>query len=567
MLSPESGWFGMFGSGRKVGARSHILILSWLLLSGMVNIGCNRKRATSTEPAIPDLGQPTGEMKLLTGSVREAEQEQKAVLESLTKAAQLLGKAAQGTPEDREKSYDLLSKTLKDPAARIAAAEVTRYRAALAQVDEVSKQLAALPVPDELPELPELPEKPTYEKPEYDGAWLLAGEFRGRYKDGEGIVVQRGNKYYIVEDGSVPVFRYIHGFVVNTGGVEILAIGRDGRTADVVRLSDRETYYEDQADYRKSVAEAKQEFGKALKEYEVALQKRKRAESNAEKMLSSRRAQEQALQKKKSQLLLQVAMKLFADFNENPNRLRAISEVSADPPPRAGVVMSGEKLSQPTTQSIRASEVIADPPQRAGTVMIGSRLSQPMTRSATVTKAAEGSAGPVRSLPRLPSSIAQGEGADGESGSRPAAQSHDKERVVQGNTTRDADKAQEPSDSFAQAQRLLTSGHAREAQQIYEELATTHSDELRVQMGLGACATATKHYSAAIEHYNEALVMAPDHPGAMIGIADTYASAGDVEHALEWYRKYLDTHAAGAHAQKARNRIAALSEKKSGTWE
>lgn len=560
MLSPESGWFGMLGSARKVGTRSHLLILSWLLISGIVNVGCSRKRAASTEPAVHDLGQPTGGMKLLTGSVREAEQEQKAALESLTAAAQLLGKAAQGTPEDREKSYNLLSKALKDPAARIAAAEVTRYRKILAQVDEVSKQLAALPVPDELPETPE---KPTYEKPEYDGAWLLAGEFRGRYKDGGGIVVQRGNKYYIVEDGSVPVFRYVHGFVVNTGGLEILAIGRDGRTADVVRLSDRETYYEDQADYRKSVAEAKKEFGEALKEYEVALQKRKRAEADAAKTLSSRRAQEQVLQKKKSQLLLQVAMKFFADFNEKATRLSAEAEVAADPPPRAGVVMSGAKLSQ----SMKGSEVAADRPPQAGTVMIGSRLSQPMTRSVTATKAAEGSGGTVRSLPRLPVAVAQGEGADGESGSMQAAQSHDKDRVVQGNTTRDADKAQEPADPFAQAQRLLTSGHAREAQQIYEELATTHSDELRVQMGLGACATATKHYSAAIEHYNEALVMAPDHPGAMIGIADTYASAGDVEHALEWYRKYLDTHAAGAYAQKARNRIAALSEKKSGTWE
>ncbi len=132
----------------------------------------------------------------------------------------------------------------------------------------------AIPVPDEA-------QPPKYEEPEYDGAWFLSGYYRanytGRNGDIEGVVITKGESYFVVM-GADPASRgvdYLRGYVESTGKIIDLAVGRGGRTAVVVRLSDEETYRDDQKAYRAVVAEAKAKHQQALAAYRNAIQERK----------------------------------------------------------------------------------------------------------------------------------------------------------------------------------------------------------------------------------------------------------------------------------------------------
>ena len=338
MLRIESGWNDVQVTRllRGLGTRSCLFVFSWVLVCGVSNHGCDRERTPSAE--LVTVSQEAGKFpvqpQILPDPTGAIEHQHRLVLDSLASAAYLFGKAAQESIEARERAYEVFCRALENAKELKADAEVAKYRTILAEVDEVTKRLAELAgLLKEPPALPEMPDKPVFEKPEYDGTWLLTGEFRGRYKDG--IVVQRGNKYYIVEYGRIPPVLHITGFVVNTGGMEILDIGRDGQVAEVVRLSDRESYNEDQADYRKAIAEAKETHAKRLKEYNIALQEVQQFKSDIKRKLSSQRREEQMLQEKKRQLLMQVAQ-VFAARN-------------VAPPQSEGSAMNHAKLTQPQT--------------------------------------------------------------------------------------------------------------------------------------------------------------------------------------------------------------------------
>lgn len=152
---------------------------------------------------------------------------------------------------------------------------VDKYRALITEAVENDR---AYEQKAKTSELPAVPEKPVYENPEYSGVFHLTGAYRGRFVKG-GIVVQRGSKYYVVENADPPVTPFVSGYV-ETVGMELLDIG-DGRFADAVRLSDRQAYEEDQRAYREEVASAKEEYQRAIKEYEVAVKRRREAEAAA----------------------------------------------------------------------------------------------------------------------------------------------------------------------------------------------------------------------------------------------------------------------------------------------
>lgn len=77
-------------------------------------------------------------------------------------------------------------------------------------------------------------------------------------------MIQAGGDFYIVY--GLPIWFDGH-FVESTGRTVDLAIGRDGRTANVVNLSTRETYRDDQAVHARAVQEAQTEYQAALVEY------------------------------------------------------------------------------------------------------------------------------------------------------------------------------------------------------------------------------------------------------------------------------------------------------------
>lgn len=114
--------------------------------------------------------------------------------------------------------------------------------------------------------------------PEYTGAWYLAGSRRGGY-DGGGQVIQKGDRYFIVQnaDDPGPGVVYLEGYVEDTGEVVVLNIGRSGRSADVLRLVDQEAYAEDQAAYRSNKEQARREHAEALVAYQGLSERWERA--------------------------------------------------------------------------------------------------------------------------------------------------------------------------------------------------------------------------------------------------------------------------------------------------
>ena len=63
----------------------------------------------------------------------------------------------------------------------------------------------------------------------------------------------------------------LHGYVEETGRTVTLEIGRDGREAEVVKVSSKETHDDDQREYRKAVADARKAHQEAMAAYTKAM--------------------------------------------------------------------------------------------------------------------------------------------------------------------------------------------------------------------------------------------------------------------------------------------------------
>jgi hypothetical protein len=152
------------------------------------------------------------------------------------------------------------------------------------QLDEIQKRIeeGQAIVPPALVE-------PKYEEPKYSGAWYLSGYYHSNYiGDGgfhEGVVISKGDRFFVVlgADPAVGYVRYLTGYVEDTGRMITLDVGRYGRNADVVRLSDRETYLDEQAIFKEQVAEAKVRFRSELELY----QKAEKEQNDAKKKLAA----------------------------------------------------------------------------------------------------------------------------------------------------------------------------------------------------------------------------------------------------------------------------------------
>lgn len=127
------------------------------------------------------------------------------------------------------------------------------------KIEAVQKDLGGQP--------PAKPDKPTYDKPTYSGTWPISGLCRGRYEGDQGIVLQANGKYYVIKDAEPCDTPYVNGYVESTGETVTLDLGRDGRSADVVEVKDRETYEDDQKAYRDEVAQAQADYQQAVKDY------------------------------------------------------------------------------------------------------------------------------------------------------------------------------------------------------------------------------------------------------------------------------------------------------------
>ena len=188
----------------------------------------------------------------------------------------------------RKNVFDSLVQAV-DAASPIAPDELRTYREIVGQTHELDRRIEAIKShsPDSILERPE---KPEYEKPEYNGAWYLSGQCRGKYDEG-GIIVQRGDRYFVVSNADPCLLPYVHGYVVDDGKSITLNLGHSGRYADILRLVDRETYVEDQNDYRRRIAEAQAEFKEAVKTYPARLATWELATAQSRRALDAREAE------------------------------------------------------------------------------------------------------------------------------------------------------------------------------------------------------------------------------------------------------------------------------------
>lgn len=111
-----------------------------------------------------------------------------------------------------------------------------------------------------------IPDKP--EKPSLNDSlevMHLCGRYRGRYTSGDGgIVVTRGQKYYVIEGAETPLFSTVCGYVRWSGTTTLDIEG--GRDADVMEVSDAQAY-------REGLQDAKENFASAMAEYKESLKK------------------------------------------------------------------------------------------------------------------------------------------------------------------------------------------------------------------------------------------------------------------------------------------------------
>lgn len=168
---------------------------------------------------------------------------------------------ASGTAESRRESFGKFLSQYDDPVAGSASEREQLKSLAHPTAREILKRIRALDDEGrkERAALGTRPEKP--EKPSYAGAFHLSGSIKKCYQDG--IVVRGRGKYFFVKDAQCPNLRRVNGYVESDlmGTTIDVDIGRDGREAEVVTLSDRETAQDDREvfndeiipDYRKEL--------------------------------------------------------------------------------------------------------------------------------------------------------------------------------------------------------------------------------------------------------------------------------------------------------------------------
>lgn len=230
--------------------------------------------------------------------IRE-DHEKKLEIESRTAARRALESSAASFGGCEERSFEVLSNdwlTLQSALSNASSMGIeipSSITVPTSEVSSISGQLTELRehIAEGQAIVPPTLVEPKYEEPEYSGAWYLSGYYHSNYmgESGfhEGVVITKGDRFFVVlgADPADGYVRYLTGYVEDTGRVITLDVGLYGRTADVVRLSDRETYHDYQASYKEQVAEAKSRFKSELALYHQAVKEQDDAKTKLGAML------------------------------------------------------------------------------------------------------------------------------------------------------------------------------------------------------------------------------------------------------------------------------------------
>lgn len=144
--------------------------------------------------------------------------------------------------------------------------------------------------------------------PEYDGAYSVSGAVRQCARDGVILEAYNG-KFYALLDTVCPDVPNLFGVVEDLGRTIKVDIGRSGREAKVVKLSDREKESDDRAAHRKIVADHYTDQRKEAADYqfELARYRKNLADANAAK--AARTPERERLVKAIDMILLPIAMR------------------------------------------------------------------------------------------------------------------------------------------------------------------------------------------------------------------------------------------------------------------
>lgn len=269
---------------------------------------------------------------------------------SVDDALKAFGAEASGTLEQRRKTYLAVLDAIEKAKA---AMDTSIYKGlpvtAATPLFARLKQLDDDEVTD-AKNTPNIPPKPEHDPPEYAGAFQLSGTVRKCYKDG--VVLQSGAKYYFIEDGKCPDVSVLYGYVEPDGRTVNVDIGRDGRDAEVVKISDKESAADDRTAHRKAVADYEADYAKKLKEYNDASTGKETIVAELEKRRSARKTERETIWASLDTLLKPLAAAAAAGTDLSAVKLPSV-------PATASVKSAGAR---PTPALAVATGTSAPPP-------------------------------------------------------------------------------------------------------------------------------------------------------------------------------------------------------------
>ncbi len=113
----------------------------------------------------------------------------------------------------------------------------------------------------------------------------------------------------------------------------------------------------------------------------------------------------------------------------------------------------------------------------------------------------------------------------------------------------------------ADADRRSENGHADAARRLYEKALTLNPRGVEAMTGLGYCDLDAERFLSAVDHFKQALAIAPDYGEALIGMAESFKMRGRTTEAVEAYQHYLRVLPHGPRAAMAHKNISELSAK------